>query len=269
MTIFFVTVNKIVAVAKSISFESQAYCTHAVLYQRWSWLPDRLTGRQSKCLKNDGRKDDKMVKCAYSFDEDEKRAFQGTGVFFDKQRAIYMKTKGELIIEVLKAGRDLSLSEIVDYLSETTGRPIKNTEVSPVLSKLSRPDKSEIGFFIQRRKKPKSPYRYKFVDEALEMTTQELIDLSHKTGKNRFTLENAVEKYPGIKKYVKSAMVNAQGKASDQLPETAEAVQEAAAAENTEESLDHEFNEVVRTLAAILSRGLTVNLSVNIRLNYE
>ena len=210
-----------------------------------------------------------MVKYAYSFDVNEKRAFQGTGVFFDKQRVIYMKTKGEMIIEVLKAGRDLSLSEIVDYLSETTGRQIKNTEVSPVLSKLSRPDKSEIGFFIQRRKKPKSPYRYKFVDEALEMTTQELIDLSHKTGKNRFTLENAVEKYPGIKKYVKSTMVNAQRKVNDRLPETAEAPQAEAAAENTGESLDREFNEAVRTLAAVLARGVTVNLRVNIRLNYE
>lgn len=176
-----------------------------------------------------------------------------------------MKTKGELIIEALKAGRDLSLSEIVDYLSETTGRQIKNTEVSPVLSKLSRPDKSEIGFFIQRRKKPKSPYRYKLVDEALDMTTHELIDLSHKTGKNRFTLENAVEKYPGIKKYVKSEMVNTRRKANDRLPENAEAVQEAAAAESTGECLDHELNEVVGALGAILARGLTVNLNVNIR----
>ncbi len=182
-----------------------------------------------------------------------------------------MKTKGELIIDALKAGRDLSLSEIVDYLSETTGRQVKNTEVSPVLSKLSRADKSEIGFFIQRRKKPKSPYRYKLVDEALEMTTQELIDLSHKTGKNRFTLENAVEKYPGIKKYVKSTMVNPRRKASARSPEkNAEAVQTAAAGNMAEsltpgESLGPQLNEAVRGLAAILARGLTVNLNVTIR----
>ena len=99
------------------------------------------------------------------------------------------------------------LSEIVNHISESTGKEIKLTDISSVLSKLSKPEKADTGFFIQRRKKPKSPYRYKLVDEALGMTTEELIDLSHKTGKNRFTLEQAGEKYPDVKKYVKSNMV--------------------------------------------------------------
>jgi len=176
-----------------------------------------------------------------------------------------MKTKGEVIIEALKSGDDLSLSEIVDYVSQSTGQQVRNTDVSPVLSKLSRPDKSDIGFFIQRRKKPKHPYRYKFVPEALEMTTDELIDLFRKIGKNRFTLENAVEKYPGIKKYVKSNMLKTPKKTKTKTPEKAEGVQDKPL-DNVPGAFDQELNEAAEALREILKQGLEINVNVNIRL---
>ncbi len=171
-----------------------------------------------------------------------------------------MKTKSELIIEALKNGYDLSLSEIVNHISESTGKAVKLTDISSVLSRLSKPEKADTGFFIQRRKKPKRPYRYKLVDEALEMTTEELIDLSHKTGKGRFTLEQAGEKYPSVKKYVKSNMVK---KSKDtKLPEKTEAVQHEKPADNEQVAFEHQLIEKVR---AMLAQGITVNVNVNIR----
>lgn len=179
-----------------------------------------------------------------------------------------MKTKSALIIEALKTGKDLSLSEIADHLSEATGQQIKLTDFSSVLSKLSKPDKTEIGYFIQRRKKPKSPYRYKLVDEALEMTTEELIDLSRNVGKNRFTIEQAVEKYPGIKKYRKRSMVKTPeevdppDKADADLVQKGDFVQNETPIDNDPGEFEMALNEAIGT---ILSSGITINVNVNIR----
>ena len=175
-----------------------------------------------------------------------------------------MKTKGELIIEALKSGKDLSLSEITAHISESIGKAVKLTDISSVLTKLSRPDKSDIGFFIQRRKKPKSPYRYKFVPEVLEMTNDELIGLSHKTGKNRFTLEEAVEKYPEIKKYVKSNMVKTPKDTKTEKPGKVETVQDEAPAGN-DQAYSPELNEAIEALRPVLAHGLNVNVNLNIR----
>jgi len=175
-----------------------------------------------------------------------------------------MKTKSELIIEALKTGRDLSLSEIAAHISESTGQAVKLTDISSVLSKLSKPEKADTGFFIQRRKKPKRPYRYKLVDEALEMTTGELIDLSHKTGKDRFTLEQAGEKYPGIKKYVKRNVVKKPEapKAKTAMPERSESAQHETPVANEPVAFEQQLIEKIK---AVLAQGLTINVNVNLR----
>lgn len=166
-----------------------------------------------------------------------------------------MKTKPELVIEALKTGNDLSLAEIANHISETTGQPAKPTTISPVISRLSKPEKLEIGFLIQRRKKPKNPYRYKLVDEALEMKTEELVGLSHKTPKNRFTLEQAIEKYPGIKKYVKSNLI--EKPEEEKLAETTEPVQH--------DTLVDGNQELIEAVRVVLAHGITINVDVNIR----
>lgn len=174
-----------------------------------------------------------------------------------------MKSKTVLIIEALKSGKDFSLSEMADYLSEKTGQQVKNTAVSPVLSRLSRADETEIGYFIQRRKKPKTPYRFKLVDETLEMETEELIGLSRKSGKNRFTLEHALEKYPRIKKYVKSSMVKKAKEVNENWTDNANDVEDKCLASNEPESAELDFNEAVRK---ILENGITIHVNVNVRI---
>jgi len=147
-----------------------------------------------------------------------------------------------------------SLSELTAYLSKVYGEAVKSANVSPVLTTLSDKKKSEIGYFIQKRKKPKRPYEYKLVDEACEMSIEELIDLSRKNGKNRFTLKDAVEKYSPLLQYVDKF-------SSSDDAETAPVEGEV----QSDPQVDLE-QELQRLLGDIIKSGITIDVNVNIRI---
>jgi len=164
------------------------------------------------------------------------------------------KPKKEIIIEALQSGNPFSLSELTAYLSDAYGEDVKSANVSPVLSALADKKKSEIGYFIQKRKKPKRPNQYKLVDEACEMLIEELLDLSRKNGKNRFTLLDAVEKYPGLQKYVDKFSSS----------DDAEAAPVAEKAQpDPQVDLEEELRRLVRD---IIKSGITIDVNVNIRI---
>lgn len=111
------------------------------------------------------------------------------------------KTSSELIVDALRTGRELKLSEITELMSQSMGKPIRIQNVSSTIAKLSDSSKTELGHFISRQKS-KRGYLYKLADEALELTPEETYGLVRKVGKNRFTLKEAIERVPALKKYV-------------------------------------------------------------------
>ncbi len=111
------------------------------------------------------------------------------------------KTSSELIVDVLRTGRELKLAEITELMSQYAGKPIRIQNVSSTIAKLSDSTKTELGHFISRQKS-KRGYLYKLADEALELTPEETYGLARKVGKNRFTLKEALERVPTLGKYV-------------------------------------------------------------------
>ncbi len=111
------------------------------------------------------------------------------------------KTSSELIVDALRTGKELKLSEITELMSQYAGKPIRIQNVSSTIAKLSDSTKTELGHFISRQKS-KRGYLYKLADEALELTPEETYGLVRKVGRNRFTLKEAIERVPSLKKYV-------------------------------------------------------------------
>ncbi len=163
------------------------------------------------------------------------------------------KSKKDIIIEALQSGDSFSLSELTAHLSEAYGEDVKSRNVSPVLSALGDKKKTEIGYFIQKRKKPKQPNKYKLVDEACEMPIEELIDLSRKNGKDRFTLQDAVEKYPELQKYV------------DKFSSSKDAAVVNEKMVQPEPPVDQE-QELCRLVRELIKAGIQIDVNVNIRM---
>lgn len=113
------------------------------------------------------------------------------------------KTNSELIIDTLRNGRPLRSPEITSMVSEAAGKDIKIQDVASILAKLSNSNKCDLGYLI-RKKKTDRGYEYSLVKEAYNLSPEETYDLTRKTGKDRFTLDEAMKKSPGLKKYVKS-----------------------------------------------------------------
>jgi hypothetical protein len=112
------------------------------------------------------------------------------------------KTSSELIIDALRTGQKLKLSEITQLMSQYAGTDIKIQNVSSTMAKLSDNEKTEIGYFISRQK-TKQGYVYKLAEEALTLTPEQTYGLIRKVGKNRFTIKDAIEAVPSLKKYMK------------------------------------------------------------------
>lgn len=113
------------------------------------------------------------------------------------------KTSSELIVDALRTGRELKLSEITKFMSEYTGREIKVQNVSSTMAKLSDSEKTELGHFISKQK-TRQGYVYKMADEAMALSPEQMYDLVRKVGKNRFTLADALEQVPALKGHVKT-----------------------------------------------------------------
>ena len=148
------------------------------------------------------------------------------------------KTSSELIVDALRTGGKLRLSEITELMSQYSGTDIKIQNVSSTMAKLSDGEKTEIGHFISRQK-TKQGYVYKLADEALALTAEQTYGLIRKVDKDRFTIKDAIEEVPTLKKYIrgygakKTIRRTANRKANAQAfqAETAEAMVEAPTVE--------------------------------------
>ncbi len=115
------------------------------------------------------------------------------------------KSNVQLIIDALMTGASLRSKEISDRISEAAGREIKVQDVASMLSRISNPDKCELGFFI--RKEPDgNSYIYSIPEEVREtLSEQDAYGLTLKTGKDRYSLDQAVEEHPELQRYVEEA----------------------------------------------------------------
>ncbi len=118
------------------------------------------------------------------------------------------KTNSEMIIDVLRSGTPMRSPDITEKVSEAAGKPIKIQDVASILAKLSNSQKCDLGYLISKKKTDRG-YVYSLVKEAFSLTPEQTYDLTRKTGKDRFTLDEAVKKVPGLKKHIKPASVTA------------------------------------------------------------
>ncbi len=115
------------------------------------------------------------------------------------------KTNSEYIIDTLRTGQALRSPEITQMVTEAAGREIKIQDVASIIAKLSNSDKCDLGFFINKKKTDRG-YVYSLVKEALELTAEQTYDLTRKTGKDRFTIHEAIKQIPGLKKYIRRSL---------------------------------------------------------------
>ncbi len=181
------------------------------------------------------------------------------------------KTNSEYIIDALRFNKDLRSPEITQKVSELSGKTMKIQDIASILAKLSNSEKCDLGFFIQKKKTPRG-YTYNLVTEIFELEPVQMYDLTRKTGKNRFTLEEALEKNPELKKYVKSSRLK---KASSRTAYTrTQRMAPAAAAKQGRmpkttagaRLSDYALQTVATQLFKALSKqGLNINVNLNVR----
>jgi stage III sporulation protein SpoIIIAA len=118
------------------------------------------------------------------------------------------KTRSEYILDALLTGKTLLLSDITRMVSEASGKEIKIQDTSSLMARLSNSRQFHTGHFINKNKTPQG-YEYSLVPEILNLAPEELYSLTRKIGKDRFTLEMALEKIPELAQYVKKASKSA------------------------------------------------------------
>jgi hypothetical protein len=112
------------------------------------------------------------------------------------------KTIGEHALDALIDNKTLLLSDITKLVSKSVGMEVKMQNISSIMAKLSNPGQFQTGHFIIKTKTPNG-FEYSLVPEILALAPEEIYDLTRKIGKDRFTLEMAIEKIPELAQYVK------------------------------------------------------------------
>jgi len=173
------------------------------------------------------------------------------------------KSLSEFVVDALISGQSLRLADITEKVRELSGRNVKIQDISSVLSKLSNNDKCELGYLIKKEKAEKG-YVYRLVKEACSLEPEQLYDLTRKTGKNRFTLDEAIKKKPGLRKYVKAPKTKTASKKTE--PKKAD---EAAPAKQSvsDQGVNIALAELERMLRG--QGGLNVNVNLNVRFNFS
>ena len=112
------------------------------------------------------------------------------------------KSNAQLIIGTLLTGKTLRSRDISDMVLKKTGREIKVQDVASMLSRISDSKKCDLGFFIER-KQVGNGFVYHMVKEALKLSEEKAYGLTLKTGKERYSIDQAQKDFPGLAKYVK------------------------------------------------------------------
>jgi hypothetical protein len=169
------------------------------------------------------------------------------------------KTNSEFIIDTLRSGETLRSPEITQMVSEAAGKEVKIQDIASIIAKLSNSDKCDLGYFI-KKKKTERGYVYSLVKEILDLAPEQTYDLTRKTGKDRFTIHEAVKKLPGLKKYIRPSLPKVK-----MLKGGRSVFREGAAGQPIADMAVGEL--IARVLKEISDQGglnVNVNLSVNL-----
>jgi hypothetical protein len=183
------------------------------------------------------------------------------------------KTNSEYIIDALRFGNDLRSPEITEKVSELSGKKMKIQDIASILAKLSNSEKSDLGFFIQKKKTPRG-YTYNLVPEIFELHEEQIYDLTRKTGQNRFTLEEAIDRSPGLKKYVKVSRLRQPSarRVSARTNETAAPASARSGRIPKTTASTRWTDNVVQSVLGQLLRGITsegFNININVNVRFE
>jgi hypothetical protein len=172
------------------------------------------------------------------------------------------KTISEYIIEALRSGQSLRAREISQMASGLAGKEIKIQDVASIIAKLSNPDKNNLGYFI-KRKKTNRGYEYTLVKEMLELSAKQTYGLTRKTGKDSFSVHEAVKSFPGLKKYVSPSSLKYQAKKAKRgRPKKSISEQPIG-----EMSVAEFFSRVVQEISD--HGGLSVNVQLSVQYNFD
>jgi hypothetical protein len=111
------------------------------------------------------------------------------------------KTRIERILDVLLTGSPLLLKDIAQRVSDVSGEAIKVQNIATLMAKLSSHRRCEVSHFMIK-KKTSDGIVYNLVPEIQGLAPEEIYGLARQTGKDRFTLEMALQKIPELGKYV-------------------------------------------------------------------
>lgn len=182
------------------------------------------------------------------------------------------KTNSEFIIDALRSGEELRSPEITNKVAQDSGKKIKIQDIASILAKLSNSEKCDLGYFI-RKKRTSKGYTYSLVSEALGLPPEALYDLTRKTGKNRYTLEQIIADHPEVKKHVKSARLRnrtvKQPTKRGRKPTTSSArtTKKSAAAKDTGTG-DQGLQDLVARLIEEVSDQGGININVNLTIRF-
>ena len=115
------------------------------------------------------------------------------------------KTNSEYIIDTLRTAQALRSPEITQMVSDAAGKEVKIQDIASIIAKLSNSDKCDLAYFIKKKKTDRG-YVYSLAKEAIELTPEQTYDLTRKTGKDRFTIHEAVKKFPRLKKHIRPSL---------------------------------------------------------------
>src|SRR6056297_3551466 len=176
------------------------------------------------------------------------------------------KTNREMIIDVLRSGTPMRSPDITEKVSEAAGKQIKIQDVASILAKLSNSQKCDLGYLISKKKTDRG-YVYSLVKEAFNLTPEQTYDLTRKTGKDRFTMEEALRKYPSLKKYVKSARSKASSK--QQSARSTKRASTGSASHHSREISGESLTDVLGELVREITDQGGLNINVNLTVNFK
>jgi hypothetical protein len=87
-------------------------------------------------------------------------------------------------------------------VSDASGKKIKLHEIFGLMAYLRNPKRCQLAHFINKTSRG---LKYSLIPEILALAPEEIYDLTRKIGKDRFTLEMAIEKIPELVQYVKKS----------------------------------------------------------------
>ncbi len=171
------------------------------------------------------------------------------------------KSVSQYIIDCLFTGAELNAHDISEMVDKLSGGTSSSANMSSQVGAIYNPKKCDLGYFITREKKD-DMFTYRLVPEILQVPIEKIYSLARKTGKDRYTLEQAVAEYPELQPYVKTQPQKNKAEAS--VPAVLPTTQT-----NPEKSASFKSDpRQYKPLKLVLPEDLNIDLNLTISINF-